>query len=784
MNEENRTLETLDYFRGLIASLDNGYNEPMDVLIRLRQAINDALEDKIISQQMYDDYQELFDNQMHGMGLRTEDLLEVANRHLAQFDGAYNQMTKSLEFDKDAVQNSEKDSKEVLEQIKDAMEKYADAYSEQNGALSAVVEFSDIGNIIKDALKEDKLSKSTALRLLEPLQHMKEDMFNPGTQKSKYDAFQNIIQKRLDRADEKEETNEGQEKEGILAKAGNVLDKAANVVASDVKKAFQKGKKKEKEEIEPDKAKEQQIKKDEEPVAEQGADKKFDFYMGQKRPDKQSKAQETPHKPDLERKEETKDVSQKNDDVMQREDKVQEEKQQEPNGQEEALLRLKSSINKYRAVKADKSASYADLSDAREAYNDAIKDPLLRDFTTRFYTTDARMADVYYNQSKLLEWIDRELGNGHKQEKQGQRENKNTSPEIVHDNTAKGPKTEPQTKEKALENLRQLWKNLHETRANWSEHPRLEGLQESNKLFNDFHQALRNPELKDIADEYYKISRNPFENGLPNYEAVMDAINKGFGPAERPQQILGPDDMARGADLSKKQEAKDISSKPENLMQREDKTESKVNANEKTPENYEDLIYGLEDVLAHHKDRDPESFKRMMFALKDLSQQGLLPEEMKKEYMDVFNRVKEFSDNPARHEHGATQLSQKIVEQLDNLEAKQQTQNQTIPVPNAQYNPSLEKKEEAKDISPKPENLMQREEAHSNSSIEQRSMDRSGKDAPYDLKREEHIENYVQGNKKVQEMSDKKDAQHKTLDQQALAAYRRKMLLGRGGGNV
>ena len=506
--------------------------------------------------------------------------------------------------------------------------------------------------------------------------------------------------------------------------------------------------------------------------------------MGQKRPDKQSKAQETPHKPDLERKEETKDVSQKNDDVMQREDKVQEEKQDKPNGQEEALLRLKSAINKYRAVKADKSASYADLSDAREAYNDAIKDPLLRDFTTRFYTTDARMADVDYNQSKLLEWIDRELGNGHKQEKQGQRENKNTSPEIVHDNTAKGAKTEPQTKEKALENLRQLWENLHETRANWSEHPRLEGLQESNKLFNDFHQALRNPELKDIADEYYKISRNPFENGLPNYEAVMDAINKGFGPAERPQQIRVPDDMARGADLSKKQEAKDISSKPENLMQRDDKTESKVNANEKTPENYEDLIYGLEDVLAHHKDRDPESFKRMMFALKDLSQQGLLPEEMKKEYMDVFNRVKEFSDNPARHEHGATQLSQKIVEQLDNLEAKQQTQNQTIPVPNAQYNPSLEKKEEAKDISPKPENLMQREEAHSNSSIEQRSMDRSGKDAPYDLKREEHIENYVQGNKKVQEMSDKKDAQHKTLDQQALAAYRRKMLLGRGGGNV
>ena len=61
---ENRTIEELEHFRRLIADLDNAsdFDDTMDVLIRLKKAINDALEDKLISEQMYRDYQEVFDN--------------------------------------------------------------------------------------------------------------------------------------------------------------------------------------------------------------------------------------------------------------------------------------------------------------------------------------------------------------------------------------------------------------------------------------------------------------------------------------------------------------------------------------------------------------------------------------------------------------------------------------------------------------------------------------------------------------------------------------------------
>ncbi len=765
--DENRTLERLEYFKRLVSNL--GYanqQERMSLLEQIKREVGEAGEDKLISQQMLQDYDDLFQNNRLIIDSIVNELNTVADKHLLQFDDAYEQMTNSLEFDKDAAQNSEKDSKEVLEQIKDAMEKYADAYSEQNGALSAVVEFSNIGNIIKDALKEDKISKATALRLSEPLHHMKDFMFNNDQQRSAYDEFQSIIQKRLDKVAEKEEKNDGPARTGVLEKAGNVLDKTANAVVHDVKKAFVKdGKKSQKESEATDKVQEQQIRKDE------------------------------AHGDGLEHKEKNADVSLRPENLMQRED---EQEKMDPKTKE-AMLRLKDAINEYRAVASKKPVSFVELNKVRDAYNNALKDPGLEDFTMEFYTTDAHMGDIDYNQTKLLELIDKELGNEPKQEKHRQKENENISPTIVHNNVVKEAKTESQTEENALENLRHLWERLHETRAKWSENPGLEGLQESNKLFSDFHQALRNPKLKDIADEYYKISRDTFENGLPNYEAVMDAINKGFGQEEQPQQMLGPDDMAHGADLSKKQENKDVSPRPENLMQREDMTNDKVNAGEKKPEDYEDLIYGLEEVLSHHKDRDPESFKRMMFALKDLSQQWLLPEDMKKEYRDVFDRVKELSGDQEQFNYGSTRLRDVVLNHLDTLDLKrQQGQNQKIPVPNAQYKPGLEKKEEntgaktelgADDIRL---NTTVREQAHSNSSIEQRSLDRSGKDAPYDfrmekpqLSREQHIANYVQGKGKVEEMFADKEPQHKKIDPKILEAYKRKMLSGRvGGGNV
>lgn len=119
-----------------------------------------------------------------------------------------------------------------------------------------------------------------------------------------------------------------------------------------------------------------------------------------------------------------------------------------------------------------------------------------------------------------------------------------------------------------------------------------------------------------------------------------------------------------GLNLDKKQEAKDASKKSEDLMAREDVRQDK--ADKKTQSNKE----AIEKLRAVANMFDPqhsdESFKKMMLALKDISQSKLVPNEMIDSYRYIFNEVKEHRRNT---EVAIFDLSTEIYNQIADLES-------------------------------------------------------------------------------------------------------------------
>ena len=677
---ENRTIEELEHFRRLIADLDNAsdFDDTMDVLIRLKKAINDALEDKLISEQMYRDYQEVFDNHRRGMGLHPQDLQEIVSRHLNQVDDVIEQMTKSITLDTNAVETQEKeDSEEYLQAIKDAMERYANAYAagEQNGALSAVDEFSEIGDTIKKAVSENKLTPVTADELIGPLQKMKDNLFDKAKQNEAYDQFQQIITEKMSRQKENQNQNAEEKTDNTTGSVlGNIIDGVARGLSAINQKMEERAK-----------------------AAADGHDEQQA---------QQSQAPSAPQESTLEKKQQNKDVySVKPKDLMAREDKVQ--------------------------------------------------------------------------------------------------------------------KKDPQTKEEALWKLKDLWSELNRARQDWVENQTVDRLKKSNDLWTKFHEALRNPLLEDFVQEYDSV-KGPLVNGLKNYDVIQQKIDRAIQKAQSerhaaeqaelqndvPQQSVKKD-LFSGFNMGGNSHASASEKKPKNIvqepievMQKEDnvhtdsqiydldskspKQEQKVerqsrqdNAQGKNPKTNDEIIDSLAGVLKHHNDRDPDSFRKMMFEIRDLSEKGMLPEDMKREYRDVFARVKEMGPGGVRD--GANRLNDVIVEQIGGLENKagEKEPSRQSKVPEFDIGASLrmmanEKRPTKADVSQRPADELKRED----------NMQEEKKNQTKEQERQNALTNFAKGNQKVQNMDNEREGKKKELNQAALAAYRRRVLEGRGTSNV
>ncbi|MBR6364223.1 MAG: hypothetical protein IKS08_04015 [Alphaproteobacteria bacterium] len=679
---ENRTIEELEHFRRLIVDLDNAsdFDDTMDVLIRLKKAINDAFEDKLISEQMYRDYQEVFDNHRRGMGLHPQDLQEIVSRHLNQVDDVIDQMTKSITLDTNAVETQEKeDSEEYLQAIKDAMERYANAYAagEHNGALSAVDEFSEIGDTIKKAVSENKLTPVTADELIGPLQKMKDNLFDKAKQNEAYDQFQQIITEKMSRQKEKQNQNAEEKTDNTTGSVlGNIIDGVARGLSAINQKFEERAK-----------------------AAADGHDEQQA---------QQSQAPSAPQESTLEKKQQNRDVySVKPKDLMAREDEVQ--------------------------------------------------------------------------------------------------------------------KKDPQTKEEALWKLKDLWSELNRARQDWVENQTVDRLKKSNDLWTEFHEALRNPLLEDFVQEYDSV-KGPLVNGLKNYDVIQQKIDGAIQKAQSerhaaeqaelqndvPQQSVKKDLFSGfnmgGNPYASASEKKKVVQEPVDVMQKEDnvhtdsqiydldskspKQEQKVerqskqdNAQGKNPKTNDEIIDSLAGVLKHHNDRDPDSFRKMMFEIRDLSEKGMLPEDMKQEYRAIFERVKEIGPEGSRD--GANRLNKTILGQIDDLEKqgkkKQEPGKQKTEDKFAGFNMgeslramASEKKQTKADVSQRPADELKRED---NTQEEKKNQTK-------EQERQNALTNFAKGNQKVQNMDNEREGKKKELNQAALAAYRRRVLEGRGTSNV
>lgn len=867
---KHKTVEVLEEIHNLIAKFKEFINsgdqfEAIGAEMNLRDAIEKAYDDGIISENMHNDYLQLLDG--YERDELPERLEEKTDENINIVEQADDQIAKSLDLGERADDNAEHnvDSKTDLQYIKDVMNQYWHERDEKEGVLSAVDKFTEIGDAIKKALEEKKISRMTAVELMEPLREIKDNMCDIDKQNAALDRFEEIINNKLAREDERDSQSQQQDQqqanESILGSAGTVIGRTIKGVTEALKTIH-------------DKTEEQ---------AQRAADE-YDRQQAQK----EAERNKSPLSP-----EQIEQFESLKKEFLRRYQRAQvyhrnfQSKDWPVSAPfwENTVGAMEPLANMFKGLDLKEVTDTKQLDDLARQWGKTMADMSQvynwldnqRAYDGAKYTDDVAYDDVWGNRDELDDAAKQfftGIGLNQQQEKAPQKkeyvkpetkveqkqpqepvmqqqkptqsqekviikpvagtpqgsvdtkiqEKKDITPApedlmAREDNSVRGEKQQ-NPKQEALLKLGELYDKLSSARAAFDENPSsLEALNKANKAWDDFYFSFyRNPNLQDFKSEFNKLmdaAYNMNKTGFPGDEIkklINKEIKKEFGyevplhaaseqqqapedikikdqtqsqeqkhitPDEVQQQVVEtqkPSEIKRGdektetketphtPDLEKKPKNEDLSQKMPDVMHREDMTNDKVDAGEKKPEDYEDLIYGLEVVLSHHKDRDPESFKRMMFALKDLSQRGGLPEEMKKEYMDVFNRVKEFSNNPSYVEYGATQLDSKIIEPLETLETKQQqVQDGKMPVQNAQYKPDLEKKPENKDLSQKPENLLNRENQQMENS------------------KQHTIENFKAGTQQVVDMDKDKTKGNEI----ALAAYRRKILERRGnGGNV
>ena len=95
---ENQTLDTLEEIIHLIQALDNvyDYDSSMDIKMRLKRVINDAYEDRIISDDMYREYDGLFETELRTGYLNVEALQEITVRNHKIVEEANDKIANSL----------------------------------------------------------------------------------------------------------------------------------------------------------------------------------------------------------------------------------------------------------------------------------------------------------------------------------------------------------------------------------------------------------------------------------------------------------------------------------------------------------------------------------------------------------------------------------------------------------------------------------------------------------------------------------------------------------------
>ncbi|MBO4745518.1 MAG: hypothetical protein J5613_00405, partial [Alphaproteobacteria bacterium] len=583
---------------------------------------------------------------------------------------------------------------------------------------------------------------------------------------------------------------------------------------------------------------------------------KFDFNMGQKSPVEQPAPQETPHTADLSKKQEAKDIAPE----MKREEHANDQK---PQTKAEALQKLKEELAKYDAMLwawGYPDGSYAErrkyAEDTGNSYWNAYGNPLLHDFEIDFFKkTRSSNPGEGLRHYMLNEMIKQELA-------------KETGQKIEP-----GPQD---AKIKALADILGMVNHDYEDNLGYDKiKSAVQKMAEDKVISDDIVQDLQKIfDSKNYGTHGYQkvhdlegvLMKHLYELESENEKQRQNGKGKTVEPKESQQQVkdkeqhdkfnfnMGqkgpvdqpvPQETLHAADLSKKQEAKDVSQKPADLMQREDVKQEKTQSEDmqarkqevlKKIENsimvYDNMFSNDFGEATHELDnltkyinqsvkeglishRDGAQYRKMiegvygqtdfkvvsdgiekMVELNDKQKEMLESKGVKDEPKDLKQKPEKAAEEQKTNQEPdlKTQMAQKEEHKPEQKDVAQKPEN-LIKREEIQKDKDNEKKPENKDLSQKPENVLKRDEAQKDNINEKKPENKDLSQKPENvLNREEQqkknenkhkTENFEKGNQKVVDMDNNRDAQKKTLNQQALAAYRRKVLQGRSNtGNV
>ncbi|MBO4480418.1 MAG: hypothetical protein J5742_02210 [Alphaproteobacteria bacterium] len=313
-----------------------------------------------------------------------------------------------------------------------------------------------------------------------------------------------------------------------------------------------------------------------------------------------------------------------------------------------------------------------------------------------------------------------------------------------------------------------VWNNMNEIENLVKEV--IEKIQNDASLNSE--QKTVNPQILEQEPKTSSVQQTPIE------EKIVEPKEKSkTAELFEKEEVKKTMDAPYSTEFSKKQQNKDILQTPENLMNREDVVQN--TKTDETPKSNKAAIQKLRKIvdMVDRKHSD-ESFRQMMVALKDVADSKLVSDEMVDAYRNIFGDVKKHRNT----EKGILDLSAEIYNQIEELETAdresqntQSTQKQNhldVHIHGIHHVDDLEKKQENKDVLQKPDNLLNREDAQKD--------DPKGKLAEVKHK----LENFKQGNQKVLDMDKECEDKKQQSNEIALAAYRRKVLLNRGNGNV
>lgn len=845
---KHKTVEELEHINDLIQRWKNAPDdEAMDALIKVQNAIERAYNDYMISEKMYNDYNDLFQDHIDRY-IDNDDLLEglkkKTDENINIVEQADDKIAKSLDLgertDDDAEHNV--DSKKDLQYIKDVMNQYWHERDEKEGVLSAVDKFTEIGDAIKKSLEEKKISRMTAAELMEPLREIKDNMCDINKENAALDRFEEILDKKLAREDERDSQNQQQDQqqanESILGSAETVVGRTIDGVTKALKTIH-------------DKTEEQ---------AQRAADE-YDRQQAQK----EAERNKSPLSP-----EQIEQFESLKKEFLRRYHRAQVYHRNFPPQDEElhpisgpfwanTVDAMEPLANKFKELDikavtdtkqledlarqwgktmADMAQVYNWLDNQRtddgQKYDDVAYDDVwdnidrVDDVAGRFFA-ELGLNQQHGKEAPKKEYVKPETRVEQKQPQepvmqqqkptqsqenviikpvagtpQGsvdskKQEKKDITPapedlmareDRVQDKDKQNPKRE------ALLKLSDLYNKLISARAAFDENP--SSLEALNKAWDDFYFSFyRDPNLQDFKSEFNQLTDRAYsvdKTGFPT-DDIKKLINKEFLKEfghEVPQytqserQLLQEEQVNKGQPNigpERKEQANDVAQVTEDMVQTE--AVSQVKPQEKQNTNEAAIARLRQIVDMFDRQNSDESFKKMMFALKEVADSKMVPDEMVDAYRAIFEKVKKHGNT----ERGILDLSSELYDQIDELQnpgGERQVIEENTPRKPEKVMTHEDVAQEKSDLKPKSDiEVKQQTEVREDMMV--RKDARPGNADEKDKKQQvQHsIDNFTKGNQEVLDMDNKRENSKKKLNQAALAEYRRRVLLeGRGTSNV